>query len=343
MKVHGSRVVPVQISEQLISAATAMSLNIVAIPPPHKIGLWIVELEYQIWNSSLNSEWKRLTQFDSKVMVVDKTGTYTSMQAAVDSARPGGVVIVEPGHYFEDLHVAKPLKLLVRGDSSRTLIFGQLIIESTNVTVDGFQFHALNSLKSSLVVKNTTFVSIQNCQFYGNKQFKFISHSDHCCTSALRLQNSVNFYLINSYFQDSSVGLAINNCTKCSIVGNSFTSCVAAFQSVSSNSIKISRNYFVRNLVALEIDSLELIDHILDKNVFEKNSAIVKKDKVLSRTDLEVLIDHSLVSKKQLSHFEFEDLAVSPKVLIYGSCDMESGQIPHFQSPDPCVYIRSEL
>ena len=335
--------VPVHLSEQLGSEFTTLNLRVVAVPPPHKIGLWIVELEYQVCDYSSNSEWKQLTRSDLEAVIVDKTNPYTSIQAAVDSARPGGVVIVEPGNYFEDLHITKPLKLLARGDRSRTLIFGQLIIESSNVTVDGFQFHALNSLKSSLVVKNMTFVSIQNCHFYGNKQFKFLSHSSHHRTSALHLQNSENFYLINSLFQDCSVGLSISNCTRCSIIGNSFTSCVAAFQMLSPNNIQIIRNYFVQNLVALESDSLELIDHILDKNVFEKNSAMVKKDKVLSRTDLEVLINHSLVSKKQLSHFEFEDLAVSPKVFVYGSCDMESGQIPHFQSPDPCVYIRGEL
>ena len=335
--------VPVHVAEQLAFEFTTVNLKVVALPPLHKIGLWIVELEYQVWNSSLNSEWKRLNRLDSNAMVVDKTGTYTSIQAAIDSASPGGVIIVEPGHYFEDICIIKPMKLLARGDSSGTLIFGQLVIESSNVIVNGFQFHALNSLKSSLIVKNTTSVSIQNCRFYSNKQFKFLSHSNHHRISALLLQNSKNFYLINCFFKDYSVGLAINNCTKCNIIGNSFTSCVAAFQTVSSDGVKIARNYFVQNLVALESDSLELIDHILDNNVFEKNSAILKKDKLLSRTDLEVVIGHSLVPKKQLSHFVSEDLAVSPEVFIYGTCDRESEQAPHFQSPTSCIYIKGKL
>ena len=346
MKVQGSRVVPVHMTEQLGSAFTTVNLKVVAMPPPNKIGLWNVELEYQVWNSSLNvttSEWRRLTRYNSVAVVVSKTGTFTSIQAAIDSARPGGVVIVEPGHYVEDIHITKPLELLVRGDSSKTLLFGQLVIESSNVTVDSFQFHTLNPHKSSLIVKNTTSVSIENCQFYSNKQFKFLSHSNHPRTSALRLQNSENFYLINSFFKDCSVGLAIDSCTKCNIVGNSFTSCLAAFQMSSSNSVQIARNYFVKNLVALEIDSLELIVHILDRNTFEKNSAVIKKDKLISRTDLEILIDHSLISKKQLSHYELEDLTLSPNVFIYGSCDMESEQTPHFQSPNPCVYIKGEL
>ena len=340
--------VPVYVAEQLGCEFSTVNLKIVAIPPPHKIGLWIVELEYQVWNSTSNSEWKRLTQFGSNAMVVDKTGTYTSIQAAIDSASPGGVIIVEPGHYFEDIYITKPIKLLARGDSSGTLIFGQLVIESSNVTVDGFQFHALNSLKSSLLVKNTTSVSIQNCRFYGNKQFKFLSHSNHHRTSALLLQSSENFYLINSFFKDCSVGLAINTCTDCIIVGNSFTSCRAAVQIFSSDSVEINRNYFVRNLVALESGSIELVDHILDNNVFEKNSAIIKKDKLFSRADLEAVIGHSLVPKKQLSHFKSEDLAILPEVFIYGACDTESEQVPQFQSPhsqspNPCIYIRGKL
>jgi hypothetical protein len=343
VKVQGSRVIPVHVAEELESEFTTVNLRIAAIPPPPKAGLWTVELEYQVWNSSLNLEWKRLSRFGENSVVAGKTGTYTSIQIAIDSARPGGVVIVEPGHYFEDIHITKPLMLLAKGDSSRTLIFGQLIIESSNVTIDGFQFHALNSLKSSLTVKNTSSVSIQNCRFYGNKHFKFLSHSDHHRTSALHLQNSDNFYLINSFFRDCSVGLAMTNCTNCNIVGNNFSSCVAAVQTFSSDSIKIVRNYFVRNLVALEIDTLKLVDHILDNNAFEKNSAIIKKDKLLSRTDLEEIAGHSLAPRKQLSHFESEDLAVSPEVLVYGTCDSESEQAPHFQSPNPCIYITGEL
>lgn len=336
--------IPVQIAERLESVFTTVNLRIIAIPPPHTAGLWIMEMEYQVWNSSMKSEWKRLTRFDSKnAMVVDKTDTYTSIQAAIDSAGPGGVVIIEPSHYFEDIHITKPLKLLAREDSSETLIFGQLVVESSNVTVNGFQIHALNLLKSSLVVKNATSVSIQNCQFYGSKQFKFLSHSNHHSTSALHLQNSDNFHLINNFFKDFSVGLSINNCTDCTIVGNSLTSCVAAVHTISSNGVKITRNYFVRNLVTLESESLELVDHILDNNIFEKNSAIFKRDKALSRIDLEELIGHSLAPKKQLSHFDSKDLAISPEVLIYGTCDAESEQHLRFQSYHPCIYIKGEL
>ena len=332
--------IPVHMAQQLESEFKSVNLRIVAIPPPHKAGLWIVELEYQVWNSSLNSEWKWL---HSNATTVDKSGTYTTIQAAIDTVGPEGVIIVEPGHYFEDIRITKPMKLLARGESSRTLIFGQLIVESSNVTVDGFQFHTLNSLKSPLEVKNTTFVSIQNCRFYGNKQFKFLSHSNHYPTSALRLQDSKNFYLINSLFKDFSVGLAIDNCTNCSIVGNSFTSCIAAVRTFPSDFVKFTRNYFVRNLVALESDSLEAVDRILDNNIFEKNSAIIKKDKLLSRTDLEVLIGRSIAPKSRLSRFETEDVAVSPEVFIYGTCDAECEQAPCFQSPNPCIYIRGEL
>ena len=330
--------IPVHVAEELESEFATVNLRIVAIPPPHKAGLWTMELEYQVWNSSLNLEWKRLSRFGANVLVVGKNDT---IQVAIDSARPGGVIVIEPGHYFEDIHITKPLMLLAKGGSSGTLIFGRLTVESSNVTVGGFQFHALNSFKSSLIVKNTTSVSVQNCRFYGNKHFKFNSHYR---MSALHLQNSKNFYLINSLFKDCSIGLAMNNCSGCNIVGNSFSSCVVAFQNFHSDSVKITRNHFIRNLVALERDSLELnVDHIVDNNVFEKNSAIIKKDKLLSRTDLEALVGHSLAPKNQLPHSESKDLAISSEVLIYGTCNPESEQAPHFQSPNPCTYLRGEL
>ena len=346
LKVHGIKVVPVRRAEYLEFAISTVNLRVVSTPPPHKTGLWNVELEYQVWKSSLNptnSKWKRLTRFDSSAMIVSKTADHSSIQAAVDSARPGGVVIVEPGHYIEDIHVAKPLELLVSEEGGKTLIVGQLTIESSNVTVGGFQFHALNSLKSSLVVKNATFVSVQNCQFYGNKQFKFLTHSSHCHTSTLLLQNSKNVNLFNNLFQDCSLGLSMDECTKCDIVGNSFTSCLTAFRTFSSPHVKITRNYFSRNLVAFEVDNLDLVSHVLDENILENNSAIVKKDQVLTRTDLEVLLDHSLLPEKPQSHSEFTDPAISSRVFIYGSCDMEPGQAPLFQSPNLCIYVRGEL
>ena len=343
LKVHGTNVVPAHKTEHLRFAISTVNLRVVSTPPPHKTGLWNVELEYQVWKSSSNptsSKWKRLTRFDSSAIIVSKTANHSSIRAAVDSARPGGVVIVEPGHYIEDIHIAKPLELLTNVEGGKTLIVGQLIIESSNVTVGGFQFRALNPLKSSLMVKNATFVSVQNCQFYGNKQIKFSSHHS---TSTLLLQTSKNVYLFNNFFEDCSLGLAIEDCTECDIVGNRFTSCLTAFQTFSSPNVKITRNFFSRNLVAFEVDSLDCVSRMLDENILEKNSAIVKKDQVLSRTDLEVLLDHSLVPKKLLSHSEFQYPAISSKVFIYGSCSMEPGQTPLFQSPTPCVYIRSEL
>lgn len=349
MKAAGSKVVPVNMSENIQSSFTAINLKVLAVPPYNKtIGLWNLELEYQIWNSSRNPtnyEWKRVTWFnhtDPVTLVVHKNSKFSSIQAAVDSAKPGSVIIVNPGHYIEDVHITKPLRLLTGGeDSHRTHIFGQLLIHSSNVTVDGFQFHTLNLLKSSLVVVNSSSVSIQNCKFQGDRELKFLSPYNHHM-SAFYLQNSVNLYLINSIFKDCSIGLAIENCSDCNIVGNSFSSCLTGLQTSSSDGIRIVSNYLVKNLIALKVNDSVVFEHLLDENVFEKNSAVIKNDdKLFSRTDLEVMTDHPLGSKEQPSFSEGPKLA--SEVLIYGSCEMELEQDRHFQSPNLCIYISGEF
>ena len=342
MNAFGSKVVPVHIFEQVGSKFGMLNLRVLAVPPYNKtIGLWNVELEYQLWNLSpkqTNSEWKQMTRFSSNILLVSKNSSYPSIQAAVDSASPGGVVVVDSGHYVEDVHISKPLKLMARQDDSRTIIFGQIHIESSNVTIDGFQFHAMKTFKPSLIVVNSSRVSVINCEFHSKKEDKFLSQSDHHRASALRLQNSVNSQVINGLFIDHPVGLTIDNCTGCSARGNTFRSCLTALQTVSSDSVAISRNYFVRNLIALEIDRFTLLTRVLEKNVFEKNSAMVKNDKVFSRRDLELIIDRSL-DPEDLT-FSFEGPQVSSKVFIYGSCGMESNKDEYFNS---CFSIRGEL
>lgn len=340
MTVVGSAVTPLHISENIDSTLDAISLRIVATPPCDRtVGLWNLKLEYQTSNLL---PWKRVDRVSiSTSATVGKNSAYPSIQSAIDGIGSGGVVVVHPGHYNEDIRINKPLRLLMAGDGHKAILFGQLHIESSNVTVDGFQFHTTRRFKPSVTIVNSTFVSVQNCEFHGSKEVKFSTQSQHHRTSSLYLQNSVNVQVINSIFKDSAVGITINNCTGCGIRGSSFTSCFSAVQSFLSESINVARNYFSRNLAALEVDNLEYFSHVLDENVFEKNSAIAKTNgKLFSRSELEEIIGCSSVCGTKT---KFEQPEVSQTVLIYGSCEAELGSEPHPRSHDQCIYIKGEF
>lgn len=344
MSVLGSRVLPAYIFEHLGATLEKINLGVIATPPYNKsIGQWNLELEYQVWNSSslpkpITSEWKRLTKFDLTSVVVEKGGCYSSIQAAVEGANPGSVIFVSPDHYVEDIFISKPLRLLAGKNGPKTTIFGQILIESSNVTIDGFVFHTLNSFKPSLVVINSSSVSILNCEFRSNKELKFlmqIGHHPH--TSALLLQTSQNLQIMNSLFKDCRAGLTIDNCTLCNVAGNTFHSCTAAMQTFSSDSIRVTRNYFVRNFVALGVDSFEVVKHLMNENIFEKNSVMIQNGTSFSTTELQLAVNHSVTDKQS---FSFKGPQMPSKVLIYGHSEEDH----HLQSPNPTfVHIMGEF
>ena len=343
MTALGSRVLPAYVLENSGATLETINLGVIATPPYNKsIGQWNLELEYQVWNSSspkpITSEWKRLTKFNLTSVVVEKSGAYSSIQAAVDSASPGSVIFVSPDHYVEDIYISKPLRLLSGKNGRKAMISGQILIESSNVTVDCFLFHALNSFKPSLVVINSSFVSILNCKFQSNKELKFLTQlGHHPHTSALLLQTSQNLQIMNSLFRDCRVGLTIDDCTVCNVTGNTFSSCTTAMQSISSDSIRVTRNYFVRNFVALGIDSFEPLKHLLNGNIFEKNSVVIQNGTLSSTTELQLAIDHSIAEEQSLP---FKGPEIPSKVLIYGHLEEHH----HFQSPNPTfVYITGEF
>ena len=63
---------------------------------------------------------------------------FPTIQSAVDVAKPGQVVLVHGGPYYEVVTVEKP-NLTVRGSSDGAQLFGTFNIFATGVTVEGFQ------------------------------------------------------------------------------------------------------------------------------------------------------------------------------------------------------------
>lgn len=327
----GTRILPVNISDNIELPLEAINLNVLAVHSLNtQSALWNLELEYQ---TGTRSQWKQLAHSHSVTVDVGRKGAFTSIQAAVEGVPPGGVVNIGPGHYLEDVHIAKPVVLRGVQGNGRAVVHGKVFIESSNVTVDGIQFSAVKSL----TIVDAHFVTIQNCEFHGSQKHKFTAHSNQI-SSLLHVENSRNVKILNSIFSDCSLGLSIVNCSQCRAVGSTFTSCLTAVQAFSSESIIIMRNYFEQNLVALETDNFSHLPSALKENAFEKNSAMVKSSRLFSRTDLKDMFDLTILSSSDEQLLFFKPPAASSKVLVYGDCHAGSN-VP---STNPCVYIRGE-
>jgi serine/threonine protein phosphatase PrpC len=70
-------------------------------------------------------------------------GDYTTIQQALDSIAPGGVIYVGPGIYLESLRIKKNVQLIAWGEKGKPVAIQStmpcLVIQAQNVTVRGFE------------------------------------------------------------------------------------------------------------------------------------------------------------------------------------------------------------
>ncbi len=118
----------------------------------------------------------------TRIVDIDGTGQYTSIQAAINASASGDTVLVYPGRYFENISIIQKSNISVisleatSGNPTyieSTIIDGQSISwgmwirqNSQNITIRGF---SITNCKNGLSVSSNAIVTIQNCNIFQNK------------------------------------------------------------------------------------------------------------------------------------------------------------------------------
>ena len=336
MKALGRNVVPFTSSGQFNTSCRMLDLKVMRRRP--HLFTSLSQLSFASWNLELmyrtqkSQEWKCLHQFESSkaYYTVGVNREFNSIQEAVEGVPAGNVVLVDEGHYSEIIHITKPLKLLSVSGASRTIVLGQIMISSSNVTIDGFSFYSLNSTLSQMIVHNSSSISIQNCRFISNQKSDYISQQT---APLIQFKNSFNLLFINNFISDSKLGLLIENGTHSTIQTNAFESSSVAFKVVSSLETQVYANYFDKNVLALNI---ELASVYIVSNVFSRNLAVMETH---NRTDdVTVGVNYGEGFSPLYLYSGHKPTTIS-KVMVYGSCGVSS----QLGRRSACGYIQGML
>jgi parallel beta-helix repeat protein len=144
------------------------------------------------------------------------TGNYsTTIQAAIDAAKPGDTVFVWSGTYFENIYIDKALNL-TGGDRTSTIIDGQSLevvrFSSDWVNMTGFTIRNGGNLNPGLYMD-----SVNNCLLYNNR----ITGNENGIHSYFSNHNVIRNNIITSNFNN---GIYLTDSTDNLIERNNITS-----------------------------------------------------------------------------------------------------------------------
>jgi len=160
----------------------------------------------------------------AKVLTVDSSGggNYTLIQRAIDGARTGDIIIVNPGVYRENIIVDKELTILSNislssNDTNRTLIIGAASdsnvfdIYSNNVTIKGFYIVG-GSFGVERDIAGINFEGVENCSVSNST---LILNDIGIC-----LNDSKRNYIDNSLVILSKKGISLINSSENMVSNN---------------------------------------------------------------------------------------------------------------------------
>jgi PKD repeat protein len=128
--------------------------------------------------------------------VISVPGDFTSIQAAVDAAEPGQVVLIEPGSYSGGVVVQEGISVV--GNGGTAVILGRLKVE--NVPIDQtFLARGLNTSATTALIDNDGHLRIEACSFKGEN-------------------GSPGSFLTAEPAKNGSVGLLIQECGSVALI-----------------------------------------------------------------------------------------------------------------------------
>ena len=249
-----------------------MDLQVIATSPTHfsqdrdsRIASWNVDLKYR----NQNSAWQSL----SIIEPVEVTSG-ESIQQALGKVPPGGSILVHPGTYIENLYITKPVHIISKSSSH---LFGQIVVDASNVTLNGFTLYHLELSNSTVTITALSSASfILNCRFVGTPEMKSLSVTESA--AAVHCAGCSELSFVNNIIENWKHGLRVDKDGSVTVQSNVFRSCTTAIKISHTSTASLIRNLFVGNLVAVQIQQHESTFQAQIStvgNVFENNLAIV--------------------------------------------------------------------
>lgn len=101
-----------------------------------------------------------------QVTIQGESGSYSTIQAAINAASPNAVILVDDGTYNESLTIDNPLTLQSSNGATGTIITGTgfhttIIITASNVTIKGFTISNVNGYRA-IYSNNNSDLTIEN-------------------------------------------------------------------------------------------------------------------------------------------------------------------------------------
>ena len=270
-EVAGTGVLPIKTEGTVQSTYCTLDLQVIASPPTHFsqdseriIASWNVDLKYR----NQNSAWQSLVE------PVEVTSD-ESVQQVLGKVPPGASILVQPGKYVENLHITKPVHIISKSSSH---IFGQIVVDASNVTLNGLTFYPLDASVSTITITALSSASfILNCRFTGTEEMKSLSDTESA--AAVHCSGCSELSLVNNIVENWKHGLQVDEDSSITVQSNVFRSCETAVKISHTSTASLIRNLFAENLVAIQIqlhDSMLQAQINAEANVFENNLVTVE-------------------------------------------------------------------
>ena len=355
-KSKGPFVVSTQNSQNFSHECKQLDLQVVATLPTHfskhvakKVASRFLSLKFKILDSKVSEdEWKYLDIYnDYNPVIVHDNTKVSSLQSILDAAVNGSTIILPRGHYVENLYIASPVRFVSADGANQTIIYGQITINASGVTVDGFSVYPIVPTQPAVLIEHSHSVSIQNCRIIGQKDFKH-TNTSHSPVPGILVSESSHICLINNILTDLQVGMSVMRTLEVKIQSNVFSSCLTAIQFRSSSITELARNLFAENILVFNLDSenvrddeglpIDLYKEIFSKqNFFKRNVMItdMTRDQENQRTSHGSDNPPLLVTHTNLQ-------PVSTLVVSARCQDSTSLGVKFVSQMKECVYIQSK-
>jgi parallel beta-helix repeat protein len=165
-----------------------------------------------------------------------------SIQEAVNSARPGDIIIVKPGAYAENIVVTKN-NLVIRSESGNpedTVIepydpdTDVLTIQADNITVKGFMITGAGANCSGVYLYDSNNCLIENNKLFNNSE-------------GIYLESSAKNRVFNNVILKGSRGISIEQSDYNSVASNKASKCRYGIYLLISKGNRISKNTVLEN------------------------------------------------------------------------------------------------